>query len=178
MKQTQCGGCSKTLEYTTKKPRLCPSCKLGKKEPKKRGGRFPKNRGTSGELQMFSHINQVIMGLDFINHGYYSFLLSPKYQPMQLDRYYPDIKLAFEYDGKQHNEYIKYIHKSKSNFLYYQECDKLKTVACRDKGITLVRVSHKDKLSNDLIRSLIKQANPKLYDQLLKQGIMVEEHYE
>lgn len=168
---TNCTVCGKAIAYTTRKPKKCAECKKTKVEKKpRRGGRFPRNKGTNGEMGMFYSIDQTIIGLPFINHGYYSFLPSPKHSPMQLDRYYPDIKLAFEYDGEQHDKYIKYIHKSKANFEYYQACDRLKTKSCKDYGITLIRVDHKAKVTPNLIVDLIQQANPALFEKLVKEN--------
>jgi very-short-patch-repair endonuclease len=83
-----------------------------------------------------------------------------------MDRYYPDLKLGFEYDGKQHEEYNKYIHKSKKNFEYYKECDKLKEVACKNKGITLIRVAYNYKITPDALKLDILKANKKLHNQI------------
>lgn len=175
---TQCSICGKDIKYTTRKPKKCVECKKPKSETKKkRHSRFPRNKGTNAEKMMFYLIDQLIIGCPFINHGYYSFLLSPKYSPMQLDRYYYDLKLAFEYDGEQHDKYVKFIHKSKINFEYYQTCDKLKTQQCKDNGITLIRINHKDKLNEQLIVDKIKEANPLLYERLLKERRLRIEDY-
>lgn len=177
-----CTICGKPIKYTTRKPKKCADCKKVKpkteKKPRRSGGRFPRNKGTNGEMGMFYSIEQTLIGLPFINHGYYSVLTSPKHSPMQLDRYYPDIRLAFEYDGEQHDKYIKYIHKSQSNFEYYQTCDRLKTKQCKENGITLVRVSHKQKCTPQLIAELIQEANPALYERLLKERRLRVDDYE
>jgi hypothetical protein len=164
MKVTNCSSCDKTIGYTTRKPRKCIDCKKATPRPrKKRGGTFPKNKGTKGEMALFYLLNDMLKEHDYINHGFYSFLMSPHHSPLQLDRFYPMLGLAFEYDGRQHDEYIKYIHKARKNFLYQQQCDIIKDKACRDRGITLIRISHRDKISEDLIRDSILVANAALY---------------
>jgi very-short-patch-repair endonuclease len=175
MNITKCTECSASIQYVTRKPKKCADCKKAKKKPKRSGGRFPKNKNTTAEMQMFAVIDTILSGYDFINHGYYSFLLSPKLSPLQLDRYYPDLKLAFEYDGKQHDEYVKFIHKSKSNFDYYKVCDALKDKGCKQRGITLIRVDHKDKLNEQLVARKIKEANEALYARLHKEKRFREE---
>jgi very-short-patch-repair endonuclease len=177
MNITKCTDCGKNIQYTTRKPKTCAECKKPKKKPKRSGGKFPKNKNTTAEMNMFVALNSVLFGYDFINHGYYSFLLSPKYSPLQLDRYYPDLKLGFEYDGKQHDEFVKFIHKTKSNFEYYKACDALKDRGCKEKGVTLIRFDHKEKLNGQLVVDKIKVANPALYERLRKEGTLREEDF-
>ncbi len=170
MKFTECITCHKDIQYTTRKPKLCASCKLNAKPVKKRrGGRFPKNKGTNAELIMFSLIDQLSLGSYFVNHGYYSFLLSPKQAPMQLDRFYPEIMLAFEYDGHQHDTYVKFIHKNIKNFEYYQECDRLKDKLCKKAGVTLARISYKDKLTVENVIHAIHKADPLHLQRLIQE---------
>lgn len=172
MKQTNCTQCLRLITYVTRKPVRCASCKKikpakVKPEPKvKRKPRFPKNKGGKAESAMFYALNELFPNEEFINNGYYSFMVSPGGSPLQLDRYYPKFKLAFEYDGRQHDEYVKYIHKSRNNFIYQQVCDKIKDSKCIENGLTLIRISHKDKLSLDLIRERILESNKGLYRQM------------
>ncbi|MDK2600617.1 hypothetical protein QO179_24295 [Bacillus stercoris] len=176
LKVTKCAECGKEIKYTTKKPRVCSVCRSKKKKdaksktsPKKPSGsnrKYPDNKNTQGELILFRALDSLLEGYDYINHGYYSFLLSPKGYPLQIDRYYPDLKLGWEFDGKQHAEYNKYIHKSKKNFDYYKECDKLKEKYCKEKGITLIRVAWNHKITEDALKIDIKKKNRDLYRKL------------
>lgn len=173
MKVTQCESCGKDVTYATKKPKFCQVCRTTnatKKPTKKKssgsGGKKPDNKNTAGELILFKALDGILKEHKYINHGYYSFLLSPKGYPMQLDRYYPDLKLAFEFDGKQHDEYNKFIHRSKANFEYYKQCDRLKEKQCREEGVTLIRIAYNYKITGDALKIDIKKANPELYKQL------------
>jgi hypothetical protein len=172
MKVTQCESCGKDVTYATKKPKLCTVCRTTnstKKPAKKKSTGYskkPDNKNTQGELIMFKALDKILKGHKYINHGYYSFLLSPKGYPMQLDRYYPDLKLAFEFDGKQHDEYNKYLHRSKANFEYYKQCDRLKEKHCKDNEITLIRIAWNYKITEDALKIDIKKANPELYKNL------------
>jgi very-short-patch-repair endonuclease len=170
---TTCG-CGKTMTYTTRKPQKCAECKRKDKAPATKGRRYPKNMQTKGELLLFAVLNQMIIS-EYINHGFYSVLLSPKYQPLQIDRYYPRYRLGFEFDGRQHDEYVKYIHKNRKNFTYQKECDKIKDRECKANGITLIRIGHKDKITNKFIANKIKAANEELYIQMLKEGTLIDE---
>lgn len=173
LKSTDCTACGKAVKYTTKKPKLCTVCRTtGVKKTTKKSkapsshSKKPDNKNTQGELIMFRALNGLLKGHKYINHGYYSYLLSPKGYPMQLDRFYPDLKLGFEYDGKQHEEYNKYIHRTKQNFEYYKQCDRLKEKQCRENGITLIRVAWNYKITEDALKLDIKKANAVLFKSL------------
>ena len=173
IKVTTCSECGKEIKYTTKKPKVCTVCrnlaKTDKPAAKKKTSSYkkkPDNKNTQGELILFRALDELLKGHDYINHGYYSFLPSPKGYPLQLDRYYPELKLAWEFDGKQHEEYNKYIHKSKKNFEYYKECDKLKEKNCKVCGITLIRIAWNYKITPEALKLDILKTNKDLYNKI------------
>lgn len=172
-KQTACKKCGKKISYKTKPPAKCADCKTQRKPATKVATkktrtkrRFPKNKNTKGELYLFAVLNNILSEHLFINHGYYSMLPSPRGGYMQLDRYYPELKLAFEFDGLQHDVYTPFIHKTMANYEYMKECDQLKDKLCKDLGITLIRVSQKHKVTDQAIKIDIKKANGELYKKL------------
>jgi hypothetical protein len=59
---------------------------------------------------------------------------------LELDMYNEAHKLAFEYDGAQHDVYTPHYHTNEHHFEYRRLLDKLKTELCRDAGITLIRI--------------------------------------
>lgn len=181
LKATTCKACGKEIKYVSRKPTVCSVCRTKAKTVKKKSApapakpvkkatykQRPDNKNTQGELILFRALDQLLAGHDFINHGYYSFLPSPKGYPLQLDRYYPDLKLGWEFDGKQHEEYNKYLHKSKKNFEYYKQCDKLKELNCTKKGITLIRVAWNHKITPDALKLDILAADKALHDSLFR----------
>lgn len=82
---------------------------------------------------------------------------------MQLDRYYPGLDLAFEFQGSPHDTYFPEIHGSYEEFEYYQECDKIKKRICRERGITLIEVKYNHILSDQSILRDIQKRNGRLY---------------
>lgn len=69
---------------------------------------------------------------------------------LELDGFCPTIKtsmgtgLAFEYDGIQHAQYTKHFHQSgPQEFIYQDRKDAYKSKMCKEKGIMLIRISHK-----------------------------------
>lgn len=127
----------------------------------------PKKFNTSGEMVLFRALDKII-SYPYINHGYYSFLKSPRGGNMQLDRYYPDLKLAFEFNGQNHYEYIPFIHKDKEEFEYYKECDVLKKKICKELGITLVEIRYNYRIDEDSVKFDIKKQNRGLYEFLFE----------
>lgn len=154
----QAPGCTGTVYYKVRQPKLCKSCR-NKKKP---------NGNSKLENRIFALLNQLFKD-EYINNGYYSWLVSPKGMPLQLDRYYPDIKLAFEIQGQQHLEWTKYYHKKKTDFEYLQLCDSIKGQTCAKRGITLIHIKYNETLSRELILSKLFNSNKKLYNKLKKE---------
>ncbi len=61
---------------------------------------------------------------------------------LELDGYNCDLKLAFEYQGKQHFEYVKHWHKNHTALEQQQDRDKLKRLLCKHKGIRLIVIPY------------------------------------
>ena len=78
------------------------------------------------------------------------FLINPKTgKPLELDVYNDELKLAIEYNGKQHYEYIpKYFHRSYEDFLEQKYRDELKREKCRENGIKLIEVPYTVKFAD------------------------------
>lgn len=156
-KAAPCNMCGALIQYTGRKPAKCDLCKKAEATVRKRKPR-PKKVGSSKEMQMFSLMDKLLPGQYYIRNGYYSFLQSPKGSPMQYDLYYPEFKLAMEFDGKQHNEYNPYFFKTKKQFEYLQECDKLKDRYSSAFSITLIRITHDKKITVSLIKERLTAA--------------------
>jgi hypothetical protein len=68
-----------------------------------------------------------------------SFLKNPETgYNLELDGYNAYYKVAFEYQGQQHDEYIPYFHKTEEKFKELQERDKLKVELCKLNDIDLI----------------------------------------
>lgn len=117
---------------------------------------------TKGEMLMFTVLDGLIP-YEHVNHGYYSFLRTPRGGKMQLDRFYPALSLAFEYQGTPHDTFFPEIHGTYEEFLYYKECDELKKKLCRKHGITLVEVKYNHIISDESMKRDIEKANNKLH---------------
>lgn len=156
MKKTTCTDCGNEVFYKTNKPKRCATCREKRemrfKHRKKKLIRSKKE----GEMQRV--LNQLFPHEDYIDNGYYSWLMSPKGAPLQLDRYYPRLKLAFEFNGQQHYKYNPYMHQSIEAFQYLQKCDAKKKKDCKRKGVHLITIKYTKKITKEYIIKRLDQA--------------------
>lgn len=61
--------------------------------------------------------------------------------PLELDAYNEKYKLAVEYNGQQHYQYVSNFHRSEDDFKKQQERDKKKAELCKEHGIDLIIVA-------------------------------------
>jgi hypothetical protein len=61
---------------------------------------------------------------------------------LELDCFNEPLKLAVEYNGAQHYQYIPFFHKNHEAFYNQKYRDELKRMRCRELGITLIEVPH------------------------------------
>jgi hypothetical protein len=67
---------------------------------------------------------------------------------LELDCYNKELRLAVEYNGKQHYEYTPYFHRNKEHFLNQKYRDDMKRRMCRDHNIVLIEVPYTVKIEN------------------------------
>lgn len=71
------------------------------------------------------------------------FLKSPVTKKnLELDCYNPDLKIALEYNGKQHYTYTPHFHRSKKDFYSQVHRDDWKRNKCKELGIKLIEVPY------------------------------------
>ena len=61
---------------------------------------------------------------------------------LELDCYNEELKLAVEYNGRQHYDFIPFFHKNKETFYNQKYRDELKRIYCRDHGIILIEIPY------------------------------------
>lgn len=67
---------------------------------------------------------------------------------LELDCFNEELKIAVEYDGRQHFEYIPYFHKTHEAFMNQRYRDYMKEQMCKDNGIILIRVPYTVKIED------------------------------
>jgi hypothetical protein len=82
---------------------------------------------------------------------------------LELDVYNEELKLAIEYSGRQHYEFVPFFHKNYEAFLNQKYRDEMKKNKCKDQGIQLIEIPYTVKLED--IESFIRIESKKLgYD--------------
>lgn len=61
---------------------------------------------------------------------------------LELDIYNEDLKLAIEFNGRQHYEYVPFFHKNYEDFLTQRYRDEMKKVKCKENGIRLIEIRY------------------------------------
>jgi|APSaa5957512622_1039677.scaffolds.fasta_scaffold03191_5 hypothetical protein len=74
-------------------------------------------------------------------------LINKKGNRLELDGFNEELSIAFEYQGRQHFEYIKHWNKRTNKFKQTVEHDKIKRKVLKEKNIILLAPTHKLKLS-------------------------------
>lgn len=64
---------------------------------------------------------------------------------LELDCFNETLRLAVEYNGEQHYQYIPFFHKNREAFYNQKYRDELKRMRCRELGITLIEVPYTEK---------------------------------
>ena len=67
---------------------------------------------------------------------------------LEYDGWSKEIKLAFEYQGILHYEYVEYFHKTEDKFRKLQERDKLKVKLSKENNIILITVPYRYSYKN------------------------------
>jgi hypothetical protein len=65
-------------------------------------------------------------------------LINDKGNRMELDGYNEDLRIAFEYQGRQHFEIVSHFKDTKKDFAKRQKHDKIKKEICLEKNILLL----------------------------------------
>lgn len=66
---------------------------------------------------------------------------------LRLDFYMPELNMAWEYDGPQHEKYIGHFFSNKSEFYIAQNRDEQKEYICGGLGIKLARINSDEQLN-------------------------------
>ena len=61
---------------------------------------------------------------------------------LELDCYNNELRLAVEYNGAQHYNYIPFFHKNKEAFYNQKYRDEIKRIRCKELGITLIEIPY------------------------------------
>jgi len=77
---------------------------------------------------------------------------------LYVDRVLQGYKIAFEVDGRQHDEYVEFFHRDRDGFMSAKERDRLKKLWLGANGYKLVRFKHTEKITAELVRKRVSEA--------------------
>ena len=106
------------------------------------------------ETKLFIYLSSLFRDEEIIRHNR-SLLLGG----LELDIYIPSLKLAFEYNGKQHYEYTLFFHKTYNDFEIQQLKDNRKQELCEQNGIKLIVFRYDEELSLQLVLQKLKSSD-------------------
>lgn len=96
--------------------------------------------------------------LDILKKIFSHFTIVQEYaigEGLCVDFFIREMKLAVEYDGRQHSEYIPHFHGSRATFAHNKGLDQKKNTICSLNGIILVRFNYNEKLTLDGVKDKI-----------------------
>lgn len=106
------------------------------------GSQSPKKRTYDKTEKMCRKILERHFNAEFPSYRP-DFLKSPVTKKnLELDCYNPDLKIALEYNGKQHYTYTPHFHRSKKDFYSQVHRDDWKRNKCKELGIKLIEVPY------------------------------------
>jgi len=112
----------------------------------------------SREYRAFKTLTQeVLKNKPYVFQGRFSWLLSPKGEPLELDILFTDMPLAVEIQGIQHSEPSKFFFKKREEWLYYIECDRIKVETCKKYRIPLLLIQPEDPIDAESLRLRVKE---------------------
>ena len=77
-----------------------------------------------------------------------NFLRNVNGQNLELDIYNDELKIAVEYNGRQHYEYVPYFHRTRESFNNQKQRDFIKRLLCEKHGIFLIEVPYNVKIND------------------------------
>jgi hypothetical protein len=104
-----------------------------------------RNRQVSrGQAALTQIMKKLIPGEEIVNEYHIG-------EQLRLDVYCPRYKLAAEFHGRQHYEFVAHFHDSYDDFIRSQQRDDRKIQLCAEAGIALVTFRYCDKLTEDCV---------------------------
>jgi hypothetical protein len=101
-------------------------------------------QASRGEASLMKVMQKLLPGEKIVTE-------EPIGERLRLDVYCPSYKLAAEFHGRQHFEYVEYFHQDIEGFKQSQRRDERKIEICRDLGIALIVFRYNDDLSETVV---------------------------
>lgn len=103
-----------------------------------------KNSASRGQSALTAIMRKLLPGQKIVNEHHLG-------EGLRLDVYCPSFKLAAEYHGRQHFEFVEFFHKDSFGYRDARDRDLRKEELCAAQGITLVCFRYNDRLDEDTV---------------------------
>lgn len=114
-------------------------------------------RESSGSKELYNMLVSIYGKEDVESEYYEEWLRNPKTRKiMYVDFYIKSERIAIEYDGKQHFEYIEFIHRNYKNFYYQVYRDRIKEKLLAQHNVRVIRFRYDEPLTEANILTKIK----------------------
>lgn len=158
-KTTTCSICGKKIKYKTKKPKKCSSCSMKTVYKKKKKNKEDTGSRSKLEFKVQIWLNELFPEpqYHYIANGYYSWIISPKGYPLQLDFLIYEkghTLFAIEVQGQQH--FKKAYNQTQQQFDYLMDCDIIKERTLKKKKIPLISINYKEKMTKEEFIAILK----------------------
>ena len=129
----------------------------------KQGGETKQGGDSKGEIEC-RRVLQKIFDRPF-NKDRPAFLNNPVtggIYNLELDCYDVELKIAVEYNGRQHYEYVKFFHKNKEHFLNQKYRDDMKRRMCIENNVLLIEIPYTTKIADIEAEIMVKLGGRKI----------------
>jgi hypothetical protein len=82
-------------------------------------------------------------------------LRMPNGNKLELDGYCEELKIAFEYQGRQHDDFVPHWHKTVERFELQRSHDAIKLQRCKENGVKLIIIKERDKIYPAIGREIV-----------------------
>ncbi len=141
----ECGSCEyvwKTTPRTVKRGHWCPNCSTSKMERKSRQ-----------IIQSLFNRKFPTIRPQWLKNPYTN-------KCMHLDGFNKNLRIAFEYNGKQHYKYVKFFHRTYQEYFNLRYRDSVKRRLCRENGIILIVIPYTltpDQIKQHIVKEYERQ---------------------
>jgi len=116
----------------------------------------PRKKVSEGQTMVFRTVRDVVNGCVF-KEPVFQEIVFPFLLYRRFDIAVPGKKLIIEYDGRQHFQFNKMMHKTKQKFEEYKRNDRIKEAIAKENGWRVVRFNYKQLEDDNYVRQEIKR---------------------
>ena len=136
-----------------------PRKKSSKRTPykKKTNNKHSGPKRSHGENKMYEIVRAKYPNEQVLRNERPNWLKNESGNNLELDVFFPELNLAFEYPGRQHREHVPFFG-TVDDFKRQKKNDEIKRTKCKLRGISLIEIWFDDPLNKTFINRKIKES--------------------